>query len=202
VNFSYDAHIPKFIGRGKRVDKKFRFFPGKNGGNSYRPGQSTGNNKRNTGKNSGEQVITTFIIIIAAYGAYELLLAWARRESRLWQPKKPSRCWRKALTVSCGLGLGISYGLGLMAAASHNNVGTGKFLGAVWAGTEGQAPADLHNYFAPVSTKSGYRPAYLLLHPDFPPQQLTGLEKKSPRRRPARQPKSRQSHMPPKTAKR
>jgi len=129
-------------------------------------------------------------------------LAWARRESRLWQPKKSSRCWRKALIVSCGLGLGISYGLGLLGATPSHNVKTSKFLGTVWAGTERQSSADLHNYFAPVSTKSGYRPSYLLLHPDFPPQQLTGLEKKSPQRRPARRPKSRQSHIPRKMAKR
>jgi hypothetical protein len=136
------------------------------------------------------------------YGAYEILSAWARRESRLWQPKKFSRYWRQALTVSCGLGLGIAYGLGLLAADPRNNPGIGRFLGTGWAGTERYEAANMSDYCLPIIRKSGDRPAYIFLHPDFPPQQLAGLEKKSPQRRPTHRPKSRQPHSPKKMAQR
>lgn len=141
-------------------------------------------------------------MIIVAYGAYELLSAWARRQSRLWQPKKSSRYRRKALTVSCSLGLGIICGLGLLAANPHNNPGIVRFLGTVWAGTERYEAANLSDYFPPITRKSGDRPTYISLHPDFPPHQLAGLEKKSPQRRPTPRPKSRQPHSPKKMAQR
>jgi len=136
------------------------------------------------------------------YGAYELLSVWARREGRLWQPKKSSRYWRQVLTVSCGLGLGIAYGLGVLAADPPNNPGIVRFLGTVWAGTEKHEVADINDYFPPITKKSGERPAYIFLHPDFPPNQLAGLEKTPPKRRPTYRPKSCQTHSPKKMAKR
>jgi hypothetical protein len=140
--------------------------------------------------------------MIAAYGAYELLSIWAKREGRLWQPKKSRRYWRQALTVSFGLGLGITYGLGLLATDPHNNPGIGRFLGTGWAGTERHEAANLNDYFPPITMKSGDRPAYIFLHPDFPPHHLAGLEKKSPQRRPTHRPKSCQPHSPKKMAQR
>jgi hypothetical protein len=137
-----------------------------------------------------------------AYGAYTLLSAWAGRESRLGQLKKSSRYWRKALTLIGGLSLGIAYGLGLLAADPHHNPGIMRFLDTGWAGTERYEVANLNDYFPPISRKSGDRPAYIFLHPDFPSHQLAGLKKKSSPRRPTHRPKSRHSPTPKKVAKR
>jgi hypothetical protein len=100
------------------------------------------------------------------------------------------------------LGLGIAYGLGLLAAGPLNNPGIVRFLGTGWAGTERHEAADLNNYFPPITRKSGDRPTYISLHPDFPPHQMAGLEKKPLQRRPTHRPKSRHSPTPKRVAKR
>lgn len=137
-----------------------------------------------------------------AYGAYTLLSVWARRKSGLLPRKKSSRYCRKVLTVSCGLGLGIIYGLGLLSADTPHNPGLERFLGTVWAGNEGNKAAIIDDYFPSITKKSAGKPGYAFLHPDSPPHQLAGREKKSPPRRPAHRPKSRKSHSPERMAKR
>jgi hypothetical protein len=97
--------------------------------------------------------------------------------------------------------LGIIYGLGLLSANTHNNPGIVRFLGTVWAGTERNKAAKIDDYFPSITKKSGDKPAYVFLHPDSPPNQLAGLEKKSRKRRPTHRPESRKPHSPKKMAK-
>ena len=137
-----------------------------------------------------------------AYGAYTLLSVWARRKSGLLHRKRSSRYCRKVLTVSCGLGLGIIYGLGLLSADTPHNPGIERFLGTVWAGTEGNKAALTDDYFPPIARKSAGNPGYAFLHPDSPSHQLAGPGKKSHPRRPAHRPKSRKSHSSKRMAKR
>ena len=133
------------------------------------------------------------MMILVAYGAYTLLSVWARRKSGLLPRKKSSRYCRKVLTVSCGLALGLIYGLGLLSDYTPHNPGTGRFLGTVWAGTEGNQASLLDENFPSIAKKSAGNPGYALLHPDSPPDQLAGPGKKSRQRRPAQRPKSRKS---------
>lgn len=138
-----------------------------------------------------------------AYGAYTLLSVWARRKSVILHRQRSSRYCRKVLTVSCGLGLGIIYGLGYLAAGTPHNPGIeGRYLGTVWAGTEGNKAAVIDDYVPSITKKSAGKPGYAFLHPDSPPHQLAGPGKKSHPRRPTRRPKSRKSHSPKKMAKR
>jgi hypothetical protein len=137
-----------------------------------------------------------------AYGAYTLFAIWAERHRGLLHRKKSSRYCRKILTIICGLGLGTIYGLGLLSADTPHNPGIGRFLGTVWAGTEGNKASIIEVYFPSIGKKSAGNPGYAFLHPDSPTPHLAGPGKKFRHRRPARRPKSRKSHHPKRLAKR
>jgi hypothetical protein len=135
----------------------------------------------------GEPVLATLAAVLLAYGMYALFSLIFRRQGG-YIPNRSS--WRRLTRLSLVGGVGVGIGLFIWCCLapdkSDQRLKLAGFLGTVYA--EGWPDRVDHLKYPPVKSQnqgSAEQPAYALLHPETPANQVES-EKKFPKPRPNR----------------